>query len=253
MSEIVLITNDDGIESPGLEALVHRVREKFLVYVVAPHKEQSATGHAFTAHNPIHVERRDEYTLVVHGTPTDCVMLGVKNFLPCWPALVLSGINKGPNMGDDVTYSGTVAGAIEGTLLGIPSFAISLVARKDYDFTYAARFAKRLAEMVLIYGLPPGLFLNVNVPNGGTARGVRITRQGRRIYRDRVVEEKDADGKSHWWLDGPEPGWEESENTDFCAVEENMISITPLHLDLTSHRGLTILKKWRWEWENNGF
>ena len=181
---MILVTNDDGVYSPGIQILAKRLRELDTVVIVAPDRERSAAGHSMTLHRPLLIEELKEFMYSVNGTPTDCVNIAVKGLLKGTPRLVVSGINKGPNLGDDVTYSGTVAGAIEGILLGIPSFAISLVAREDFLFAEAAEVAVRTAGQVLEQGLPAGTFLNINVPNLPVSdmQGTRITRLGKRIY-----------------------------------------------------------------------
>ena len=241
---MILVTNDDGVYSPGIQTLAKRLRELDTVVVVAPDRERSAAGHSMTLHRPLLIEEIKEAVFSVNGTPTDCVNIAVKGMLKETPRLVVSGINKGPNLGDDITYSGTVAGAIEGTLLGIPSFAISIAAREDFHFTEAAEVALRTAARILDEGLASGTLLNINVPNiplsgiGGT----RITRLGKRIYHQMTVERVDPRGKKYYWIGGGEPDWEREEGTDLDAIDRNMISITPLHLDLTDYQSFDKLK-----------
>jgi 5'/3'-nucleotidase len=235
---MILVTNDDGILSPGIQILAKRLRELDKVVIVAPDRERSAAGHSMTLHRPLLIEEIKEGMYSVNGTPTDCVNIAVKGLLKEEPRLVVSGINKGPNLGDDVTYSGTVAGAIEGILLGIPSFAISLAAREDFLFAEAAEVAVRTAEMILKEGLPEGTLLNVNVPNLPIAdmQGTRITRLGKRIYHQMTVERVDPRGKKYYWIGGGEPDWEREEGTDLDAVDRKFVSITPLHLDMTDYK-----------------
>ncbi len=183
----------------------------------------------------------------VNGTPTDCVNLAINHLLPEKPALVASGINKGGNLGDDVTYSGTVSAAMEGILLGVPSFAISLVSKKDFKFEGAADFAARLAAQILKKGLPSYTLLNVNVPNlpSQSIEGVQITSLGRRVYdEDLVIEKMDPRGKHYYWIAGNQIHWEEGKETDNLAIESNQISVTPIHLDLTHYEALPKLKMW---------
>jgi 5'-nucleotidase len=179
----------------------------------------------------------------VDGTPTDCVTLGVMGMLKEKPKLVVSGINLGANLGDDITYSGTVSAAVEGTLLGIPSIAISAVEPMRQDLDEAGMFAVRLARLVLKRGLPQDTLLNVNVP-AGEVKGVVITRQGKRSYNELIVEKIDPRGKTYYWIGGGEPTWELLGGTDYEAVTEGKISITPLHLDLTNYAATPILKDW---------
>ena len=234
---MILVTNDDGVYSPGIQILAKRLHELDEVFIVAPDRERSAAGHSMTLHRPLLIEEVKEKVYSVNGTPTDCVNIAVKGMLKEEPKLVVSGINKGPNLGDDVTYSGTVAGAIESTLLGIPSFAVSLVAREDFRFTDAAEVAFRTAVRVMKEGLTAGTLLNINIPNLplDEMQGVRITRLGKRIYKQMTVERVDPRGKKYYWIGGGEPDWERENGTDFDAIGRSMVSITPLHLDLTDY------------------
>lgn len=234
---MILVTNDDGVYSPGIQILAKRLRDLDSVVIVAPDRERSAAGHSMTLHRPLLIEEIRESVYSVNGTPTDCVNIGVKGLLRERPRLVVSGINKGPNLGDDITYSGTVAGAMEGILLGIPSFAVSLAARGNFLFADAAEVAFAAARQVLESGLPAGTLLNLNVPNlpADEIEGTRITRLGKRIYHQMTVERVDPRGKKYYWIGGGEPDWEREEGTDFDAVDRKCVSITPLHLDLTDH------------------
>jgi 5'-nucleotidase len=234
---MILVTNDDGVYSPGIQILAKRLRELDTVVIVAPDRERSAAGHSMTLHRPLLIEEVREGMYSVNGTPTDCVNIAVKGLLKETPRLVVSGINKGPNLGDDVTYSGTVAGAIEALLLGIPSFAISLAAREDFRFAEAAEVALRTASQILSEGLPSGTLLNINVPNIpiGEMQGTRITRLGKRIYHQMTVERVDPRGKKYYWIGGGEPDWEREEGTDLDAIDRKFVSITPLHLDMTDY------------------
>ncbi len=245
MEKIILVTNDDGIESEGLAALAEALRNIGEVFIVAPDKERSATSHSFSAFSPISVKYINSHTMaVIDGTPTDCVMLALKRLLPRRPHLVVSGINKGANLGEDVNYSGTVAAAKEAVISKIPAFAISLTTRSNYNFTFAAQFAAKIASKICLEGLPPKTLLNVNVPNNGMPRGVKISRLGKRIYHDTIEEEVDKKtGIVQYRIAGSEPSWEQEEGTDFQAIEENMISITPLYLDLTHHSFISKLCK----------
>jgi 5'-nucleotidase len=234
---MILVTNDDGVLSPGIQLLAKRLKELDSVVIVAPDRERSAAGHSMTLHRPLLIEEIRESVYSVNGTPTDCVNIAVKGMLKEVPRLVVSGINKGPNLGDDVTYSGTVAGAIEARLLGIPSFAISLAARENFRFADAAEVAVTTAAMIFDQGLSEGTLLNVNVPNVPLPeiKGTMITRLGKRIYHQMTVERVDPRGKKYYWIGGGEPDWEREEGTDLDAVDRNYVSITPLHLDLTDY------------------
>jgi len=244
----ILVTNDDGIHSKGIIILAKALRELGEVYVVAPDTEKSAIAHSLTLHRPLRVERIKKNFYAVDGTPADCVHLGVNIILPERPQLIVSGINKGGNLGDDVTYSGTVSAAFEGTLLKIPSFAISLVARSHFKFDPAARVAVRVAKLVVKKGLPEDTLLNVNVPNLSEKeiKSYKITEQGRWKHNgSAVVEKVDPRGKKYYWIGGGQLIFDKRGDTDFEAVSDASVSITPLHLDLTDYASLPLLKKWK--------
>ena len=242
MAPVILVTNDDGIHARGLAVLAEALAAIGEVYVVAPDREQSAVGHALTLHRPLRVDKVAERRFAVNGTPSDCVNLAVLGLLPEPPVLVAAGINHGTNLGDDVTYSGTVSAAMEGTLLGVPSIAFSLIDGHD-DFAAAARVARLVAMRTLVEGLPPKTLLNVNVP-AGAPRGLRFTRLGHRVYTDKIVEHVDPRGRTHYWIGTGEPTWEALEGTDMGAVHEGFVAVTPLHLDLTNHRALAVMADW---------
>ncbi len=241
---MILVTNDDGVYSPGIQILAKRLRDIDNVVIVAPDRERSAAGHSMTLHRPLLIEEIRESVYSVNGTPTDCVNIAVKGLLKEAPRLVVSGINKGPNLGDDITYSGTVAGAMESILLGIPSIAVSIVAREGFRFAEAAEVTAGAAEQVLKQGLPHGTLLNINVPNLPIAeiQGTLITRLGKRIYHQMTVERVDPRGKKYYWIGGGEPDWEREKGTDLDAVDRKFVSITPLHLDLTDHASFERLR-----------
>ena len=240
---LVLVTNDDGVFAAGLAALAEALAPLGDVYVVAPDREQSTVGHALTLHRPLRVDRLGERRFAINGTPSDCVNLGILGLLPAEPTLVVSGINHGSNLGDDVTYSGTVSAAMEGTLLGVPSIAVSLAAPDQGSFDEAARIAQLIAMRTLTEGLPPKTLLNVNVP-GGRPKGIRFTRLGHRVYKEKVVEETDPRGKTYYWIGGGPPLWDNREATDIIAVQDGYASVTPLHLDLTHYDALQRLGQW---------
>jgi 5'-nucleotidase len=244
----ILVTNDDGIHSEGLIVLAKALHEVGDVLVVAPDREKTAIAHSITLHRPLRVEKIKGNFYAVDGTPADCVHLGVNAILPERPRLVVSGINKGGNLGDDITYSGTVSAAFEGTLLGIPSFAISLVSRSHFKFHTAARFAVKVAQHILKKGLPKDTLLNINVPNlkEGEIKSYKITQQGRWAHNgSAVIEKVDPRGKKYYWIGGGKLIFDKRRGTDFEAVSNSYISITPLHLDLTNYSSIRELKKWR--------
>jgi 5'-nucleotidase len=243
MAPVILITNDDGIHAAGLTALARALEELGEVWIVAPDREQSAVGHALTLHRPLRVERLGERKLSVNGTPSDCVNLGVLGILPEPPVLVVSGINHGSNLGDDVTYSGTVSAAMEGTLLGVPSMAISQADPDMDDFGSAVPVARLVAARVLLEGLPAKTLLNVNVPRG-EVRGIRMTRLGHRVYREKVVREVDPRGRPYYWIGAGPPEWQEDDASDIAAVHGGLASVTPLHLDLTHYGALGRMADW---------
>ncbi|RTZ94318.1 MAG: 5'/3'-nucleotidase SurE, partial [Deltaproteobacteria bacterium] len=242
----ILITNDDGIESEGLKALKEALATIGTVAVVAPDREQSTSSHAITLHRPLRVKWVSNELCAVDGTPADCVNLSINGILKSRPKVLVSGINKGENLGDDVTYSGTVSAAIEGTLIGIPSIAISLVAREDFMFEAAASFSKKIVKLVLAHGLPKDTLLNINVPNlpEEEIEGVEITRQGKRVYGDAIVEKTDPRGKKYYWIGGDILGYREIPGSDFDAISRNRISVTPLKLDLTDYNAMETLETW---------
>jgi 5'-nucleotidase len=234
----ILITNDDGIYSEGVKLLARALAEVGDIIVVAPDREQSAAGHSLTLHRPLRIRRMEKDWYAVDGTPTDCVNLAVMSLLENDPPdLVASGINFGLNLGDDVTYSGTVSATFESSLLGIPSIAFSQEVGEHFSFEPAARFAAALVRTVLERDdLPSDLLLNVNFP-ADVARGLRFTKLGHRVYRQSVVEKLDPRGRKYYWIAG-KPEWREAEGTDHDAIRHDLISVTPLHLDLTDYRGL---------------
>jgi len=246
---LILVSNDDGVYSEGIAALAEALGAVGEVVVIAPDRERSAVSHALTLHRPLRVQELGAGRYAVDGTPTDCVNLAINGILKRRPTLVASGINKGANLGDDVTYSGTVSAAMEGTLLGIPSLAISLIGEPPFQFAAAASFAQRLATWVIERGLPADTLLNVNVPENAKARrGFALTRMGRRRYGDAIVEKVDPRGKKYYWIGGEELQFVEEEGTDFHAVSQGLISITPIHLDLTNYKSFDALKALQFPW-----
>jgi len=235
----ILVTNDDGYRSAGIHALADALATLGEVTIVAPIEEASAIGHALTLRHPLRLEVVDRRVYAVDGTPTDCVNVAITQvFRGVLPALVVSGINKGWNLGDDITYSGTVAGALEGALLGIPSVAVSLRStRSEYDFSHAARAAAVFADAILRTPLPPRTFLNINVPKG-TPKGYRITVQARRNHVTSVVERHDPKGRSYYWIEEGQNDWEPHDRSDYQAVRDGYVSVTPLHPDLTAYNAL---------------
>jgi len=245
---LILVTNDDGIHSPGLLALSKVMEELGDVYIVAPDRERSAVSHSLTLHRPLKIEMLREKVYSIDGTPTDCIILGVHKLLPEKPALVASGINIGGNLGDDITYSGTVSGAIEGTILGIPSFAISLFTgmehTHDLHFETASDFASTISRYILEHSLPPDTLLNINIPNRNKSKvvGLKLTRQGKMVYNNSIKEIYDPRGKRHYWIGGSQLYKKSVGDSDIQAIQDGYISVTPVNLDLTNYEALEFLK-----------
>lgn len=241
----ILITNDDGYNSPGIVALEAALSEIGDCYVVAPESEQSGASHSLTLARPLRITQRNDRHWTVDGTPTDCVTLAINKILPAddLPTICCSGINHGANLGDDATYSGTVAGALESTILGVPGLAFSLASYRDLDFTESAKVARQVTEKALTDGLPVWTLLNVNVPKGVPA-GIRITRQGFKAARPVISEHTDPRGKSYYWIGEIRDGFRAEGGTDFEAIDEGYVSVTPMRSDLTSHSGIEKLKDW---------
>lgn len=242
---MILVTNDDGILSPGLTVLAEKLSEVGRVVVVAPDRERSAISHSLTLHAPLRADQLRKDFYAVSGTPTDCVNLGIHGLLDQRPDIVVSGINRGGNLGDDITYSGTVAAAMEATLMDVPAFAVSLESERFHaeDFISAAEFSAYLVAQIDKNGLPADTFLNVNVPSG-SIKGVQLTRQGKRNYTEAVEEKVDPRGRKYYWIGGGELGFHDVKGTDFNAMVNNCISVTPLHLDLTNYRSFDELSAW---------
>lgn len=243
----ILITNDDGIGSAGITALANAVREIADVIIVAPETEQSAVGHAITVSFPLRVTELSRDCYAVRGTPADCVKVAIKELMQDPPDMVMSGINLGPNTGTHIIYSGTVSAATEGTILGIPSFAVSLDAYMNPDFSYAAGFAKKLAILVKENGLPKGVLLNVNVPAvpKEKIRGVRLTNQGETKFIGALEKRVDPRGKTYYWLTPEIVEIADGTDLDTIALRNNEVSITPLHYDMTARDAFPVFSKWR--------
>lgn len=243
----ILLTNDDGIHSEGLQILEQTLRELGDVFVVAPAAEMSGASHSLTLSRPLRIRQIDNRHWSVDGTPTDCVTLALHQILKAdeLPHVCVSGINHGGNLGDDATYSGTVAGALEATILGVPGLAISLVARDHFNFTDAARYALVAARKILTEGLPEGTLLNMNVPQG-EIKGVRVTRQGIKNARPVITEHIDPRGKPYFWIGEQYFRSNAEDGTDYRAIEDGYVSITPLKSDMTDHGALTQIGSWNY-------
>lgn len=251
MKPTILISNDDGIESDGIRALTKEIRKIANTFVVAPHTQQSAVGHSITMSSPLRVRKvlmdKDFYGYAVEGTPADSVKFAVRTLLKNKKIdLLISGINHGSNTAINILYSGTVSAATEGTVLGIPSIAVSLTSYTYNDFSVAAKFSAKLAKLILKKGLPKGTTLNVNVPavNEKDIKGVSITKQGKSIWDDMYESRKDPNGREYFWLTGKMTNLDKSIDCDQRAILENYISITPIHYDLTDYDTFEKMKDW---------
>ena len=241
---LILVTNDDGVHAPGIEALADGLAGLGELWVVAPDREASASSQSLTLKHPLRAEKVESGVFAVDGTPADCVNLAIVKLLPRRPSLVVSGINRGGNMGDDVFYSGTVGAAREATFFGIHAIAVSLAARADLDYSPASRFARRLAKMVLERGLPEHTLLNVNVPPGKPT-GVAVTVQGRRSHEGTILEGLDPRHRTYYWIEEGRDNWVSDEMSDIFAVRAGLISVSPLQTDTSNHRAVAPLRDWQ--------
>lgn len=254
----ILVTNDDGVHAEGIFALKSALESIGTVWVVAPERPRSACGHSITLHKPLRLNKTHlpdgAEAYACSGTPSDCVSLGIRNVIPGKVDLVFSGINRGPNLGWDMTYSGTVSAAMEGVILGVPSIAISLASHEDIiHFDFAAKFAAFLGQQMLNHELPADTLLNVNVPNvpGNQINGIAVTKQGRRTFDGTIDKRIDPQGRAYYWLGGDVAKDCLEEGTDLKAIADKKISVTPVHLDLTGYGSLDQLATWGLEDFNN--
>lgn len=243
----ILVVNDDGIHSRGLHVLAAVMRTLGEVWIVAPEKPQNAVGRAITLHKPLRLQKIKRQIYAVNGTPADCVALGVGQILKDEsPVLIISGINQGLNLGDDVSNSGTVSAAVEGMVKGLPAIAISLDGSGRYKYEVAGKVARNIAKVVLDKGLPKETMLNVNVPNCTEAelKGIQVTTLCRRHYQDPIIEKTDPRGGKYYWIAGQQLSLERGKHSDWEAIRQNMVSITPIRLDLTQYSALKLLRQW---------
>jgi 5'-nucleotidase len=245
---LILLSNDDGVHSKGIRTLAKKLKHVGRIVIVAPDQERSAASHALTLHRPLRVKKIAPNFYAVDGTPADCINLAINEILRQRPDLIVSGINRGANLGDDVHYSGTVSAALEGGLMGIPSIAISVAAKDSrYFFEPAASFAVGLVKKVLKDGLPEGIILNVNVPNlpAKDIKGYEFTALGKRNYDKIIVEKIDPRGNKYYWIGGEDAGFEDLPDTDCKVISEGKISITPLRVRITDKTTLRYLRRWK--------
>ena len=243
----ILCTNDDGVHALGLQTLIEVASQLGTVEVVAPDREQSATSHSLTVHRPLRATRTPEGYHVIDGTPTDCVLIAVNQLLGTTPDYVLSGVNHGPNMGEDVLYSGTVAAAMEGTILGINAIAVSYSSRSaDRIPGYASVLARIIGALMARTDFPRQTFFNINLPDipAEEMKGVRVTTLGRRVYSDSLTRREDPSGREYFWIGGGVSSWTGRGDSDFRAVQAGYVSITPLHLDLTNYDLISEVRGW---------
>ena len=243
----ILCTNDDGIHAIGLNTLIEVASRLGRVQVVAPDREQSATSHSLTVHRPLRATRTPEGHHVIDGTPTDCVLIGINQLLDDPPDFVLSGVNHGPNRGEDVRYSGTVAAAMEGTILGLPAIAVSFSSRAaDRIPGYADVLHELIGALIRRADFPEETFFNVNLPDipADELKGTRVTTLGRRVYSDSLTRREDPTGREYFWIGGGVSNWSGRDDSDFRAVQAGYVSVTPLHLDLTNYRLISEVRSW---------
>jgi len=246
----ILITNDDGIHSPGIQALQQALTDLGRTIIIAPDRDNSAVSHSLTMNRPLKIQKLAADLYTVDGTPTDCVAVGLKKILKVQPDLLVSGINAGANLGDDISYSGTVSAAIEGTMYGIPSMALSVGGEPPYDFRAAMQIANCMAGKILRNSLPDNTLLNINIPSGSVYHKIKVTRQGRRLWENSIHETLDPRGSKHYWIGGGTPVADPGEDTDVHAFAAGNVSITPIQLDLTNHTGIIYLKE-NWHLEDD--
>ncbi len=249
----ILITNDDGIRAPGLIALTDSLSEIGDVTVVAPEIEQSASSHSITLNRPLRINEYEDGRYSVTGSPADCVIMAVYGIMEKKPDIVVSGINHGPNMGEDVIYSGTVGAAIEGYILGIDSIAVSVTTWNPGSFQEAASVSAYLVSKVAAREKEKKLLLNVNVPpvTGSNLKGIEITKLGSRVYNDLIVRKKDPRGDNYYWIGGGEPGWKDEEKTDFHAIKSGFVSVTPISLSMTDYGMMVELESWNLKYQKS--
>ncbi|MDF2592328.1 MAG: stationary-phase survival protein SurE [Clostridia bacterium] len=252
----ILISNDDGIHATGIKALALAMQELGEVYVIAPERNKSATGHAVTMHTPLRSKKMDIFgekikAWWVNGTPADCIKLGVENLMKVKPDLIVSGINMGENLGTDVIYSGTVSAAVEGAIFGIPAIAFSYEDHDATDMTAVGMAAKEICKQILSHGIPKDHIFNVNIPKFNSIeeiRGIKTCKLGIKIYKNNFEVRKDPNGNDYYWLAGELIEMPEDIDTDIYAVKNKYISITPIDIDMTDYSLMSEVKSWNLHW-----
>ena len=251
----ILLTNDDGIYSEGIQVLKKQLEKIAEVIIIAPDRERSTIGHAMTLRKPLRINEvninGDSLGYSIDGTPVDCIIMGLLEIMKnSKPDMVVSGINRGPNLGDDIIYSGTVSAAIEGAMRNVPSIAVSIVAYENFKFKSAALITENIVSHLMKDSLPSNLILNINVPNidYDKIEGIAVTRHGKRVYQDKIKKIYDPQGTTHYWLGGDLPEGKIEPDTDFEAIYHHKVSITPLSLDLTNYHNMPEVKDWVKKW-----
>ena len=242
----ILVTNDDGVFAEGIEVLAKILQKKYYVIIVAPDRERSAASHSLTLHHPLRIVKVSKNKYAIDGTPADCVILAINSILKRKPDLVISGINNGPNMGEDILYSGTVSAAIEAMNMGYPAIAVSLASYQKGNFADCAAIIDSLLDKDFISILSPKTILNINIPpfSINEIKGIKVTKLGHRIYTDFIEERNDPRGKPYFWIGGQVPEWSEVGETDFDAIKSGYVSITPLNVDMTNYSYFPTIENW---------
>lgn len=247
-SMLILVTNDDGIEARGIQSLVKGLKglKQCRVVVVAPDREQSTRSHSLTLHRPLRILQKGKDTYAIDGTPTDCVAISCAKILQTLPDLIVSGINRGGNLGDDVHYSGTVSAAMEGGLKGIPSIAISQLGKETFRYETAVKFAVKIVKAVRRNGLPPSVVLNVNVPTNCRSLEFELTKTGKRDYGEVCIERFDLKGRPYYWIGGDKYEFRDIRSSDCNTIVKGKISVTPLLVNVTDENFLKKMRSWKW-------
>lgn len=245
---LILLTNDDGVHAAGLLALFEGLKEVGRPVIIAPDRDNSAASHSLTMNRPLSVKTVEKDIYAIDGTPADCVTIGLGKILSTKPDILVSGINPGANLGHDISYSGTVSAAREGTIRGVTSIALSMAGEAPFLYATAVSFARKMVQTILSNGIPHDCLLNINIPNLSkeSIKGVRLTHQGSRVYEDAIKEISDPWDRKRYWIGGGIPSEDASDESDANAILANRISVTPIHLDLTNYETLKIFKgKWQ--------
>ncbi len=245
MENLILVTNDDGVHAPGLRMLYNGLMKIGNPVIVAPDRDNSAVSHSLTLDRPLTVKELEKNIYALNGTPADCVTVALEKILPAKPQLLISGINAGANLGHDISYSGTVSAAKEGTIRQVPSMALSMAGESPFFYETAVECALKVAKIILAEKIPSACYLNINVPNKKPSEiaGIKITRQGCRVYENALQEIADPWKRPCFWIGGGQPSKDREPETDSYEIGKDFISVTPIHLDLTDYSALAVLQK----------